>query len=123
MSEENLGHYYNKLREIKPVEISGYSSSIYILSKYIEKYKLEKIVPSFIMTTAETLHNYQREKIENAFNCKVRDQYGCTEMAIFVSQCEKGSYHIHPEYGIVEVIDADGNVLEEGKEGKLFVLV
>jgi phenylacetate-CoA ligase len=119
MSEENLKHYYNKLLEIKPIEISGYPSSLYILSKYIIKNKLQKIVPSFIMTTAETLLDYQREMIEDAFCCKVRDQYGCTEMALFVSQCEQGSYHVHPEYGIIEVIDADGNVVDEGKEGEI----
>jgi phenylacetate-CoA ligase len=26
---------------------------------------------------------------------------------------------VHPEYGIIEVIDADGNVVDEGKEGEI----
>lgn len=119
MSEDNLRHYCKKLMEIKPIEICGYPSSLFAISKFLEKNKHYIINPSFIMTTAETLLDYQREMIENAFSCKVRDQYGCTEMAIFVSQCEEGSYHVHPEYGVIEVIDADGNVVEAGKEGEV----
>lgn len=118
MSEDNLFFYYEKLKEIKPIEISGYPSSLYIMSKYIQAHKLEKLQTRFIMTTAETLLDYQREMIEKAFQCAVHDQYGCTEMAIFVSQCEQGSYHVHPEYGVIEVIDSNGNVVEEGQEGE-----
>jgi phenylacetate-CoA ligase len=71
------------------------------------------------MTTAETLHDYQRDMIEDVFQCKVRDQYGCTEMAIFVCQCENGRYHINSEYGIVEVVDEMGDTVRAGKEGEV----
>lgn len=119
MSEKNLRFYCDKLQEIGPVEICGYPSSLHTISKYMKDNNIRNITPSFIMTTAETLMDHQRDIIEESLNCKVRDQYGCTEMAIFVSQCESGTYHVNPEYGLIEVVDSEGNVVEDGEEGEV----
>jgi len=119
MTEENLRHYYGKLRQIRPAEICGYPSSLYLLAKFIMKNGLEPLSPSFVMTSAETLPDYQREMIEKAFGCRVRDYYGCTEMAVFVTQCEQGSYHAHPEYGIVEIVDEEGKPVRPGEAGEV----
>ena len=119
MTDKNLCYYYDKLLKIRPVEISGYPSSLFIVARYILANKLPPIKPRFIMTTAETLLAQQRSIIEAAFQCAVSDQYGCTEMALFVSQCEKGNYHIHPEYGIVEVLDKKGEPVHSGEEGEV----
>ncbi len=35
------------------------------------------------------------------------DQYGSAEQVCFISQCEAGSYHVHPEYGFTELLDTD----------------
>lgn len=119
MSEANLRSYYNELLEIQPEEIIGYPSSLFTLAKYLEKNNLSGIKPRVIFSTAETLLAHQRELIESQFNCKVVDQYGCTEMALFVSQCEKGTYHIHPEHGYVEIVDEKGNPVNLGEEGEV----
>lgn len=118
MSERNLLYYYQKLKKLRPVEICGYPSSLFVIAKYIVSKKLPALKPRFIMTTAETLMVHQRQMIEKAFDCKISDQYGCTEMALFVSQCEKGSYHVNPEYGIVEVLDSNGSPAKPGEAGE-----
>ena len=118
MSEANLEHYYNKLRQIQPDEIIGYPSNLFILARYMKENGLGGIQPRAIFTTAETLLEYQRAVIEEVFEQRVVDQYGCTEMALFVSQCEKGTYHVHPEYGIVEVVDKNGAPVAHGEEGE-----
>lgn len=119
MSEKNLIHYYNKLTKIQPDEIVSYPSSIFVLAKYIYTNNLPKIRPRAIMTSAETLLEHQRELIEAQFECKITDQYGTAEMSHFVSQCEKGTYHIHPEYGIVEVVNKDGVPVGRGEPGEI----
>ncbi len=53
------------------------------------------------------------------FCCPVRDQYGSAEMAGFFAECEHGRYHVAPEYGIVEVVDADGAPVPIGGMGEL----
>ena len=40
-------------------------------------------------------------------------------MATFVYQCEAGSYHSHPMYGLVEIVDQDGRACAPGETGDL----
>ena len=118
MSQNNLEHYYEKLLQIEPKQIDGYPSSIYTLARYILDKKLSPIKPIAVLTSAETLGMNQREIIEQAFGCKVADQYGSSEMSLFVSQCEFGTYHVNPDYGIIEVLDKEGNSVPYGSPGE-----
>ncbi|GAB6194027.1 hypothetical protein JCM39068_37790 [Desulfocastanea catecholica] len=82
------------------------------------KNKLTDIHPKAVITTAETLLLQQRELIEDVFGRPVFDQYGCAEMALFVSQCEHGEYHLHPEHGFLEVLNREGEQVVPGEEGR-----
>ena len=62
---------------------------------------------------------HQRAEIEKAFSCRLMDWYGASEMVANIVQCEQGSYHIRPEYGVVEVLKADGSPALPGEEGTL----
>jgi len=109
MSDNNLRSYYDELVRYKPIEIIGYPSSIYLLSKYINSNGLNELSPKAVITTAETLLAYQRDEISNAFKSStIIDQYGCTEMTLFVSQCHTGAYHINPEHGVIEIQNLSG---------------
>lgn len=118
LRDSNLVHYYTKLVEINPPELIGYPSSLYILAKYCKKNRLTGIRPKAVITTAETLLSQQRELLEEVFGCPVFDQYGCTEMVLFVSQCEYGTYHVHPEHGCLEVLNENGEQVDPGEVGR-----
>jgi phenylacetate-CoA ligase len=105
---KNFPWYYEKLLKYQPLEIRAYPSSLYVVASYMKEKGLKGISPRTIITSAETLLPYQRSVIEERFDCKIRDQYGCSEMAIAVSQCEAGTYHVHPESGILEVVRSNG---------------
>jgi len=119
LSEENMGHYYRKLKSYNPEEIISYPSSVYLLAKYILSKKMEPLRPKVLITTAETLTDLQRDVLSRAFLCPIIDQYGSTEMTHFVSQCEHGTYHVHPEHGIMEVLDAGDQPVREGNAGSV----
>jgi phenylacetate-CoA ligase len=116
--ERNLGSYCEALKQLQPAEIIGYPSSLHALATYILDVGFTDIRPRVIFTTAETLLPYQRDAIERAFGTKVVDQYGSVEMVHFVSQCEKGTRHIHPEHGILEAVDEDGMPVQTGTAGE-----
>lgn len=120
LSKENIPSYINKLSKFKPKEIIGHPSAIYKIANYINDFEQSiNYVPNVIITTAETLMPYQRVSIEKAFQCPVVDQYGCTEMAFFASQCECGIMHFHPEHAIIEIVDDNGASVETGVHGQL----
>ncbi len=61
---KNLGHYYRKIIEFSPKEIFAYPSSLEVIADYILRQGLPPIELSLVMTTAEALHPYQRDKIQ-----------------------------------------------------------
>lgn len=115
LSKGNLKYYVEKLRSYKPDEIFSYPSSIYEVARYINENNLDPIPTTLVMTTAEHLSQTQRSEIEKAFDCKVVNQYGCTEMAFFASECEHGTLHVNPEHGFLEVLLPDGNISTKGR--------
>ncbi|MBN7768878.1 hypothetical protein KUV44_00265 [Marinobacter daepoensis] len=120
LSEDNLSSYIEKLTAYRPVEIFGHPSSIYRVANYIiDNDSCGKVKPNVVITTAETLMPYQRTAIEKAFDCPVVDQYGCTEMAFFASQCESGEMHFHPEHAIIEIVDSKNCIVKPGVRGQL----
>lgn len=108
LSDENMGHYYRKIEIFSPEEIIGYPSSIYAIASYVLSQKLAPLKPKVVIATGETLLPFQREVIEKAFDAPLIDQYGCTEMAFFGSQCQFGVMHFHPEHAIVEIGSKQG---------------
>lgn len=120
LKKENLIHYYKKLVEFNPQEIFSYPSSIVQLAEFIIEENLKPIELKLLMTTAEHLHDHQREKLTRAFNAPIVNQYGCTEMAFFASTLPCGDFCLHPEHGIAEVRDSSGTLQSSG-EGELVV--
>ncbi|OGR06963.1 MAG: hypothetical protein A2511_17250 [Deltaproteobacteria bacterium RIFOXYD12_FULL_50_9] len=120
LSKTNLPSYIAKLREFHPDYIDAYPSSIYAIAQYANENNISlHDITKGITTSAETLFPEQREAIEKAFGIPVYDQYGCAEMSVFVGQCKAGRYHIHEDYGIVEVLREDGSPAQPGEEGEI----
>ncbi len=119
ISDETVPAYLRKLSQWDPVFIDSYPSSIYAIARHcLETESAHRVSPRAIITSSETLLEYQRETVEQAFGCRVFDQYGAAEMAAFISQCEYGAYHVHPEYAVVEILQG-GRPVMPGEAGEL----
>lgn len=104
--DKNIQYYIDNLNEYKPQSLDGYPSTLYEISRYINKNNISlDFQPIAIFPTAETLHSHYREEIERAFNCKVFDQYASSEGAPFVVECEKGNLHYHMLSGVIEQVE------------------
>jgi phenylacetate-CoA ligase len=119
LSQENMPYYVEKLRHINPGYLEGYPSSLAFIANYMLAHKEPPITNlKAVFTSAETLLSSHREVIMKAFQVPVADQYGCTEMAVFISQCKYGSYHINSDYSLLEVLDNNGNPSSPGEWGE-----
>ena len=121
LHEEYMDKIVIALNKFKPRFLSGYASSTYLFAKHIKNKNLKiDFNPKGVFATAEILFDYQREMIEDVFNCHVFDQYGLNDGGISAYECEvhKG-LHIDMIRSITEVVDEDGNQFEAGKEGKI----
>lgn len=120
MTDKNLPKYIEKINQFKPIAIQGYPSSLYVLANFLRNRNLSSKNIKCILTSSETLYPHQKEVIEKYFEAKNWDLYGNTERSALVMQCKKESYHIISEYGIVELIDKNGEVVtKEGESGEI----
>ncbi len=109
LTDENLPAYLGQLEKYRPEVIVGYVSSVHLLADYINRHGLEGAVrPRAVLVSSETLFPWMRADIERAFGCKAHDGYGLGELAAFITECNHGSLHISPEYGVVEGVETDG---------------
>jgi phenylacetate-CoA ligase len=104
--ETTAKNYYEAIINFNPDAIEAYPSSIYQLTKQFKMLKLEKLKVKAVFTSSETLYQYQRDIIEEFFNCKIYDLYGNAERVCALGTCEEGNYHIFSEYGICELVSA-----------------
>jgi phenylacetate-CoA ligase len=118
LSPANAAAYSRALCDYAPDYIDSYPSSVAALASLLEEARLPAPRPRAVITSSETLTVAQRELIERVFG-RCFDQYGCTEQSVFVSQCEYGAYHAHPEYGIVEILRPNGEPARPGETGEI----
>ena len=120
MSKTTLPDYAQKLTEFKPEFITGYPTAIYLMSLFLMDNRQYPVHPRAVFTASETLLPHQRQVIESAFGCQIFDWYGAVELIANIVQCESRNYHIKAEYGVVEILNADGSPTPAGQVGELY---
>ena len=119
MSPQNLPLYVDKLRHYAPRLLDGYPSTLYVLARYLQSTG-QKVPLHAVVSSSETLYDFQRETIEESFQCKVFDYFAAAERVVFSNECEyHEGHHISDEYGITEILDDSDYRVEPGKLGVL----
>lgn len=122
MTSSNLDIYLDRVQQFAPDLIDGYPSSVYLLARHALGKKRWNIKPKLVMTTAETLEDFQRETIAEAFQCPVKTQYGSSEGAPLACEDENGEIAILPHTGIIEIVKPGTDQwVEEGEQGEMLV--
>jgi phenylacetate-CoA ligase len=86
--------------------VDGYMTAIYLLSNYIKEKNITLNKFDYVLTTAETLQDYQRSIIEQTLG-PVYDGYGCSEIEGIANQCKIcNNYHVMDPHVIVEYGDS-----------------
>ena len=107
---------------VNPSIIFGHAHSIFILAKFVKEMNLSNIRPRGILSTSMMLLSNERRFIEEVFSVKVTDRYGCEEVSLIASECERHErMHLNVEHLFVEFIKEDGNPANSGEQGKIIV--
>ena len=120
----NLGEidfYIKEIEKFKPKAIFGYPSSLSALAVEISKKTVLSVNIPLAFTSSENLYDFQTEKIEKVFNCKVHDWYGNAERTIALEQCKAGCYHESPLYSYNEF--EENKIITTGFINKHFPLI
>ena len=118
LSDRTAADYLGFLRRHRNWVLEGFPSVLGILADFVLQ-SGEPIPMRVVFTDGEPLYPFLREKIEKAFVARVWDSYGMTEHCGLIQQCEHSRMHLIPEYGYLEILDAENRPVRPGEEGYL----
>jgi len=122
MKDNDMIKYIDFINKNKPSLIVGYPSSLDLFAKFVQNYNANIWRPKGIITSGETLYDFQRKSIEKTFNTKVLNRYGCRDVGLIASECEKqNGLHISSDHVLVEVVDEYGESCKPGELGEILV--
>lgn len=119
MRPETMDDYVHEIRRRGLRVLEGYPSTLFVLASHL--LRSGKTLPmKAVFSSSESLHETQREAIEQAFCTSLFDYYGHAERVIFAVECaaHAGKHLIDP-FGVTEVVDESGVALADGKLGYL----
>jgi len=119
LSEECLVAYAGMINRAKPVFIWTYPGVLYELCETAMRRNIRLHKPHFIIASAETLHPFMRQVIEDMFGCRVYSLYGSTETGYVAGECCEGNLHTFNFVSKVEVLGHTGLPVPPGEEGRL----
>lgn len=110
------------LNKRPPKLIISYVEPIYELAKFAERENLPVVPQKAIITSAGSLNTCVREKIEQTFQCKVFNRYGCREVGDIA--CEHPGLNglwVAPWCNYIEIMNEQNNLVKDGIEGEILV--
>jgi phenylacetate-CoA ligase len=94
-------------RRYQPVLLQGYASVLADFARFVIATS-QRMPASFrgVFSTAEVLSDTQRHLMEQAFGCKVHNQYGSREIPNIACECRHGRMHVFTDMVYLESLGA-----------------
>ncbi len=121
LSLKSMNEYSKILSKFKPDLLTAYPSPLFEFSKFLLDNKIEDIRPKAIICSAETLFDYQRKVIEEAFQCQIFNRYGCREFGAIAHECEvHRGLHMIIDRLYIEIVN-NGKHTQFGEVGEILI--
>jgi len=122
MTPDRMRHFIEVINRRQPKLIVAYADAMFELARFVERERLEITPPGAIITSAETLHPFMREKIEQIFRCQIFNRYGSREVGDIA--CERPGiegFWVAPWGNYIEITNSRGDREPPGVEGEILV--
>lgn len=122
MSESDLKSFIEIYDNYRPDIIISYPTPLFHLAQFVELNNINTWTPKGIVTSAETLFSFQREKIEKIFKSEIYNRYGSREFGHIAAECEKhDGLHINADRFVLEIVDSNEKVCKPGELGEIVI--
>jgi phenylacetate-CoA ligase len=118
LTDETMLEFVQAWNRKRPTLLRGHSHSIYIFASFCVRHSITSVRPTSIISSSMMLIPSERRVIEQAFQCKVTDLYGCEEVGLIATECEAhDGMHVDMETNLLELLDGSGNPVAPGEDG------
>ncbi|MGE5421845.1 MAG: phenylacetate--CoA ligase family protein [Ignavibacteriales bacterium] len=111
------------LNTYQPDYLYGYASSLTAFAELLEHKGIKiKTHLKGVVSTAEMLHDHQREILHRVFKAPVINEYGAKDGGIIAYQCPAGQMHLSTDNLVIEIIEeSSGRRVEPGETGLVVI--
>lgn len=109
-----LPELVRRLNEFDPAELVSYPTGLDLLADEQVAGRLT-IRPTLVACGAEHLTPVVRQKVEAAFGCPLRENYGASEFPRFAWSCQLGRLHISADWLVLEAVDEQYRPVQPGE--------
>jgi phenylacetate-CoA ligase len=120
LGDEQLDAILKEMEKYHLEHLWGFPGSLYFLAHHAKKQGWNFPLKS-VVTWGDSLYSHYRRMIEETFQTRVFDTYGCAEGIQIAAQCEHGNYHLHALDAVVEFLDDDGQPVQPGELGHIVI--
>lgn len=121
LDEIKIHEFLAKIESFRPKIIIAYAGAAYFVARYAERRSIRPFSPSFLIATAETLHEEHRVLIERVFKTKVINRYASREIGQVASGCGVSpGLHINEDCVLVELLPLPGRS-SEAQSGRIII--
>ncbi|MCA9727194.1 MAG: AMP-binding protein [Candidatus Eisenbacteria bacterium] len=106
VSAENARPFADAIRRHRPRFLKGMPSAVHLLAESLRDAGIDDLRFRAVFTNGEPVTASHRASVERVFGCRVLDSYGHMERTVAISQCLEGEYHVHPDYGLLQLVES-----------------
>ncbi|MFV8377590.1 phenylacetate--CoA ligase family protein [Flavobacterium sp. LB3R33] len=125
LSDEILEGFLNHFRTKKFDYINGYTSSIVLFAKFLQKRNmiLTTVCPTLkvCMVTSEMLFEEDKLLLEKQFGIPIINEYGASELDLIAFQNKAGEWQVNSETLFVEILDDNNKAVPNGTSGRIVI--
>lgn len=125
LSDAVLERYLAHFRTKKFDYLNGYTSSIVLLAKFLERKSLvlKDLCPTLrvCIVTSEMLFPDDKALMERQFGVPVVNEYGASELDLIAFENPRGAWQVNAETLFVEIVDETGRAVPNGSEGRVVI--
>ncbi len=115
-SRHTAEYYLDKINSMGARFIHGYPGAISSLAFAVRKYGIK--IPfrlKAVLFASENVYPWQRQLVNEVFDCRVYSHYGMAEKVCLAGECERSNtYHFVPQYGVTEIDERTGEIIATG---------
>lgn len=104
-TEAQLVEWARFIQRYRPVLLQGYASVLAEVARVVNEKRMP--MPQSLLgvySTAEVLADSQRQQMQQAFGCKVFNQYGSREIPNIACECRQGNMHVFTDMVFLESV-------------------
>jgi len=121
INEKDIITFFKKLNLNKTYNFGGYASGLYLYAETLKKFNISDVKIKSVISWGDKVFDHYRKLINEQFKAKLFDTYGSSEGFVISGQCEEGNYHILIPHVYLELLDEEGNEVDDGKMGIVVV--